>query len=1002
MPATGTGPTVRVDVLGPLRLLVDGVPVDVRGPKRWAVLAVLAVAGGRAVTVDHLLDELWPADLPESARGALHSHVSRLRRHLGGAGTRLRTLDGAYRLALGIEDLDAAMARTLLAQARERASDDPAGAGGLLRAARALWRGPVLGEFADVPALAATATDLGRLHQDVTDLLVATALETGELDAGATDGVLGLAAEAVHADPLREPAVLLWMRALAATGQASRAMHAAREYRRRLGEEVGLDPSAALGELERAIAGGTVTVVTSARAATTAATSDQRRRAAGHRSDPATPARSGTPMVGREAQVAAVQRLSADERLVTVVGPGGVGKTRLALEVARRRDAAAVVSLASVTEAAAMPDALAAALELSVVHGDVMGACVELLRAGTGLLVLDNCEHLLDAVRNTVEVVLAGCPELGVLTTSREPLGLAMECPFRLAPLPLPAAGASDPAEVADAPSVRVFLDRATRARYGFVPDGPELSLVATIVRRLDGIPLAIELAAGRLSTFSLSELAERLDRALDLLTGGRPTADARHRALRSTVEWSYRLLPDEERRLFRHLSVFVDGFDLAGAENMACELGLGTDPAGALAHLVDASMVEASLPPTGVERPTRYRMLETMRAFGLDQLTAAGERDAAAELFLAWARSTTAWIDATSVGEAEARADAALRREQANLRAAWHMARSRDALDAAVAIVASLYDVTAWRDLPEIRSWAEQLALDPALPAHPQATLVLAAAARATYMRGDSAATRQHADAALDLARDETARWHGLRAVALAALSRGAFGEVVEHETAGAALAVRPNPGLGIAALAATYDGDLEKARDLHGGMAAEAASPTLRAFTEYAAGEIDNAAAAPGLAGEHYTRSIALARSSGATFVVNIASVGLLSVLLDAGRVGDALRGYREVIDYFAETGNWPHLWTTLRNLARLLRELDDHEPADLLDAAADHAPDAPRTAARPRAAGDPPAGRVRALAAAREAIDAHLGSRPGPGGDGAVTTGPSPGPDGAQVSQ
>ena len=294
---------VRVELLGPLRLVVDGAPVEVPGPKRRAVLTLLAMAEGRPVTVDRLLDAVWPADPPGSARAALHSHVSRLRGHLGPAAPRLEGSSGSYRLALAGDAIDAAQARSLLARARGLAGGDPDAATALLRQARALWRGPVLADLAGVGPIAAWAVTVEELRREVGDLLVRCALATGQAEAA-----VGLAVEAVAADPLREPAVLLLMRALAATGRAAEALRAGYEHRRRLAEEAGLDPSAALGELERQIAGG----------------------AAGPARRPApTIPRPATRLVGRDAEVAALERLLARERLVTVVGPGGVGKTRV-------------------------------------------------------------------------------------------------------------------------------------------------------------------------------------------------------------------------------------------------------------------------------------------------------------------------------------------------------------------------------------------------------------------------------------------------------------------------------------------------------------------------------------------------------------------------------------------------------------------------------------------------------------------------------------------------
>ncbi|MBP2368521.1 BTAD domain-containing putative transcriptional regulator [Pseudonocardia parietis] len=982
----GSGDTpaaVRVDVLGPLRVTVDGAAVEVRGPKRRALLALLALAEGRVVTVEQMLDALWPSGPPATARSTVHSHVSRLRVQLGAGAARLATGANGYRLALDAGDLDLAQARSLLAVARGSARSDPVAAVASLRALDALWRGPSLADLVDTPPLSAAALAAEQLRREATDLLVGCLVEVG----GAQEA-LGPAGEAASREPLREPAVLLLMRAQAATGQAPLALQTGRQYRRRLADEAGLDPSPDLRNLERDIAAGSVAAprpqrVTSGEGppARTSPTSSSPTSSAG-------PARRNGGLLGRDREALVLTRLLGSERLVTVAGPGGVGKTHLAREIVRGDRPTVTLLLAPVTDPGAVPYALASALDLQAPTGGVLAACVTVLSAGPRLLVVDNCEHLLDAARDVIGAVLESCPEITVLATSREPLGLPLEAVVRLAPLPLPAPGHGAPDELSRVASVAVFLERAGRVRPDFEPGPQDLVRVAEIVRRLDGIPLAIELAAGRLSTFSLRDLADRLDRSLDLLGGGR--LHARHRTLRATVAWSYELLSGDEQRLFRHLAVFADGVDLATAEGAALDLGLGGDPGGLLARLVDASMVQASTghDPDAVDPPgtvsvgaRRYRMLDTLRAFGRDRLADAGEREAAEAGLVQWAVRLAARIDATAVTEREPEADATLRRELGNLRAAWRLARQQGALDDAVAIVVSLSEVSVWRELTEIRTWSDELVDDPALSGHPCAAAVLGVAAQDAYMRGDHTRADRLARSGLDRAVDDQGRWYCLNALAAADLSRGAADDAVAHDLAAAELAFRPGTPPGIGALAALYAGDVSRARRLVLRMVAGSVAPTIRAFGAYIDAEIDNATGALGDAEQGYLRAMATARASGATFVVGIATVGLVTVRARAGRVPDALRGYREAVEHWARDGNWTQQWVTLRNLAELLRTLGDDGPAVTLDAAADRAPDAPG-GDRPATPG-PAVGREQALDVARAAIDRHLGraSRPAP---------------------
>ncbi len=915
----------RVDVLGPLRLTVAGEEVAVPGPKRRALLALLAVADGRTVPVEVLLDALWPSELPDTARATLQSHVSRLRRHLGAEAACLETLSGGYRLVLGPAGSDVASARALLAAAREA---EPGEASLLLREAQSLWRGGPLAEFTEVAPLAATAVTLDELRRSVDAALVAAHLAAG--DAGRA---VVVATEHLASMPLSEAAVLLLMRCLHALGRSAEGLRVAYDYRRRLAEESGLEPTPALSALEGELA-----------------TTTQR--------STYVVARPAQPLRGRDSELAALRRLLSAERLVTVVGSGGVGKTRLAMEVAAGFEPATAVLLAAVTDERALPQAIAEALGLRVLRGDVLSACAALLAAGPRLLFLDNCEHLLAAVAQVVQRFLHASPELTVLATSREPLRLSAEQRLRLAPLPMTRPERLD--DLSGSPAVALFVDRASRVREDLRLAPGDLDAISEIVRRVDGMPLAIELAASRLSSLGLQDLEARLDQALDLL------GDDANGTLRHTIAWSYDLLPADEQRLLRFCGVFADGLDLSAAEALAATVAPDTAPLRVLGHLVEASMLDAVHGTT-----TRYRMLDTVRAFAAEKLVENGETDQATDYFLRWAFDLVAWIDATTHTPDEQRVDSVLRRELANLRAAWSLVRSLGRNADAVHMILGLMDAATWRDLTEVWDWSLDLAADPAVTESSDAPTVLGMAADSAWFRGDLDQADNLADAGMALA--GAAEWYCADAKSLVALSRGDFDAAVRLATTAAQLAPRPVQSLAIAALASAYGGNPDAARAFSDQFREVACSPTLEAFHAYVEGEIAALAGQRDEAVRHYDAAVELGASVGSTFVQGVASLGRLSQFAAAGDTNRALAGYRSLIDYWERTGSWIQQWTTLRNLADLLETIGVGDAATFLRGAASLAPDAPWL---PGTGSAPPpiAGQVRrdhVLAVARDAI-------------------------------
>ncbi len=954
--------TVEVQVLGPLRLLVDGAEVAVPGPRRRAVLALLAMAAPASTSADSLLLAAWQDDQAGSSVGALQNVISRLRRHLGPAAHRLETGAGGYRLRLDDGALDATRLTAVLARART-IMDQPQAAIALVDEARRMYRGRPLEEFVDVDALAGWRRSLDEQRRAAADLRAELALATGDRRTA-----IDVAGATVAEEPLRETSVLLLVDALAGDGRAAEALRVAHDHRCRLAEETGLEPSPALGALEQRIAAGTAPPLPPVTA---------------------TSRRSGTrsPLIGRDAELAAIARLCRSEPLVTLLGPGGVGKTSLALEVAARDRtgrAVATVQLASVDEAAVV-DAVAVALGLRGTVDDPQGAIVALLGSKPWLLVLDNCEHVLRPVRQLVDVLTESCPELTVLATSRQRLGVAIEQLCPIAPLPVPREDQRSDLDVV--PAVALFVERAARARPGFQPDDEDFTAVAGIVRRLDGIPLAIELAAGRLAALGLHDVATRMDRALDLLAAGADLADGRHTTLRAALEWSYELLTPDEQRLFRTLSVFPDGFDLATAERLATSVTPSLDPASAVAQLAEASMLVTSFGPT-----VRYRMLEMLRAFGLDRLAAHGELAEANAWFLEWVEQLVAWIDATAQSEEEPAANDRLLAEFDTIRAAWHAARAADDVDRMLRLIRHLYLPAAMRELREVWLWTIELAQHPALVEHPRRGFALAAASIGTGRTGgDLGACGQLAARAAEVpdSGDLADRVIVLDALSTTRLYEGRLDEAVAAAVEAAQVSVASRAGQlpffreamwAQAGYACAYAGRLDDAR-AYNANGRDAPYPSGRSVHHYAAGEIENAAGNWADAQHHYQESIRLSERSGATFAQGLAAVGLVTAQASAGELEKALVGYAELIERWNRTGAWLQQWTTLRNLADLLDRLDDRETATALRAAAEASADAsapqPITAdgirpdRRPAAA----ASREEVLRTARDAIDCHL---------------------------
>ncbi|MFC5833736.1 BTAD domain-containing putative transcriptional regulator [Nonomuraea insulae] len=612
---------LRVTLLGALEVRRGDTEVAVPGARLRGLVARLALAGGRPVEPGVLVDALWPRELPADPANSLHSLVSRLRRLLGEAGAVTQSESG-YRLNVTEDDVDALRFERLAAYGRDRLrAGDPRAAAGLLGEAVALC-----GEPSVIAAVApAVATRLSRTAVEAGADLAEAELALGRADDAATR-LTALLAE----HPADERVAALQMDALTAQGRQADALDLYERVRETLADRLGADPGAALRERHLSLLRSPAPAAASAPGA---------RREASASNLPA----ALTSFIGRDDDLARIDTLLARGRRVTVVGPGGAGKTRLAIEAAARhrheyRDGAWLVDLAAVTEPAKAGAAMLAAIGLRGsalfeasgrmrAEGSELDVLADQLDGRESLLVVDNCEHLIDAVAHLIAALLPRCAGLRVLATSREPLAIDGEALVPLGPLALPGPG-DGLEDIRRGAAVRLFTERAAAVRPGFDIDERTRADVVRLVRGLDGMPLALELATARLRTLSLAELAAGLSDRFRLLTTGSRAASPRHRTLRAVIAWSWDLLGENERTVAERVSVLPGGVTPESAAAVCAGTAvLPGEVPELLAALIDKSLLQLA-PDAG-----RYRMLETLREYGIERLADRGALDAVRDL---------------------------------------------------------------------------------------------------------------------------------------------------------------------------------------------------------------------------------------------------------------------------------------------------------------------------------------------------------------------------------
>ena len=689
-------------VLGPLEVSHGGEPVSVGGPQRRALLALLLTHVNEAVSADYLIDQLWGEDPPTAARKSLQSHVANLRNVLNVDGDVLWAQPPGYVLSLQPTQLDALRFENLLRQAGSKLDIDPEQASKELDEALALWRGNPFADVADEsPTLRADAARLSELRLTAREHRIQV-----ELALGGHTGVIPELERLTDQYPLREALWARLMLALYRSGRQADALATYQKARRLLAEELGIEPSLELQQLEEQMLlhapelGWTPPTDTPQQVPevlpSPLPSPDQ---------NPSNLPASLSSFVGRGAEIAKVTELVSGARLVTLTGAGGSGKTRLALQVAGEMaggfpDGVWFVGLAGLSDPDLLAREVAGALTLKERPGQAwLDVISSFLSERNLLLVLDNCEHLVDAVARLTLSLLEAAPGLQVLATSREPLGMPGEMTWLVPLMALPPLGGdASIEELLEFEAVQLFVQRATTARPDVEFGDEDAVAIAQICRRLDGLPLAMELAAARVRAMSVHEIADHLDDRFALLAGGHRAQFPRQQTLEATVSWSYDLIKPEEQRLFNQLSVFSGGFDLDAADEVAGAVALA-----GVTSLVEKSLLVAK--PKAVQ--TRYQMLETVAAFGLMKL---GEEDARSrDAHLAWAVKLARTAAASLEGTQQAVWIDRIDTELDNVRAAMQWALDTGDLAAGMVIASSLFNYWYMRGVREGHSWIEQ-----------------------------------------------------------------------------------------------------------------------------------------------------------------------------------------------------------------------------------------------------------------------------------------------------
>ena len=854
---------------------------------------------------------MWGLNVPADPRGVLQSHLSRLRRALRPEAEIVARPPG-YVLQLPDEMIDAGRFEQLCKRASS--SSNPEVTVELLEVALSYWRGSAFGEFAEYDWARPEAMRLDELRVHAHEELFEARLALGGHSA-----LVGELEALVTRHPMRERFWHQLVVALYRSGRSAEALRRAETLRVMLREELGLDPSPAFRELEARVLIDDPTLLHSTMASRRSAT----------RQLPVEPTR----LVGRAEEIELLTTRLRMDRLVTLTGPGGVGKTRLAMRLAGELwdefdGEIFVTELAAVSEPSSTVAAIATALDVQQrQHLSIEETLIEYLRARRALLVLDNCEHLRGTIASLSERLLSWCPGVTILATSREVLGLPGEHVWRVRPLALPEEGAG-PAAASEAPATRLFVECAIAARPGFAIGPDNVRDIVEIVGHLDGLPLAIELAAARIRSMGPAALAERLRDGFDLLAGAQTSMIPRHRTVQDLVEWSYNLLGPNEQLLFARLCVFAGSFGLDAAE----EVCAGREVAKSTVSLLLANLVDKSMVQLVDEDLPRYRLLETLREYGRDRLNEE-ERCLVRARHAAWYLDVAERCARSLASSHERTAVQMLDRDFDNLRAAHRWSIEHPDIGTALRLVAALREYSFRCMHAEVASWADLAIELPDASAHDRYPVAVGVAAYGRFVRGDLEGALQLGGQALAAAHRLGVDTSGMaeRALGNAWFYRGDYEQGAEWTDRMIASAQSGGPArlahaLYMRSVAFTMVGDVARGAQFAENSriaALESGSPSAHAQALYALG-LARKSTSPHEAADELQRAADIARDAGNRWIQAFALTEVLWIESRQGRPREALERYIDVIDLWFRGGDWANQWLSLRHVFGILVQL------------------------------------------------------------------------------